>query len=439
MMQECVANPAKTTSKKKVMHHDDFMKRVRKSLYFGYDLYDEDALEISKPLAEYASELFSNSHRGHTLNRLSYVDASSVQQATPAALIMALIYLDRLNVTDPSYVRRITPHELFIVSMMISTKFYIGHDEEIYLSDWADDGNISENHLKQLELEFLCAIDWNIYISNEQFFDKLTKVEKTLARREGLRRGWLTYSELMQMLPSFTLAKFLLNNVTIMAVSYAASVMTIAGAFFLASQIPGTSLHRKPNVFNDATIANSNLKNTEMENTNAKMNSSVSIMNPMGNQINRTNQLSLRIANEFATLERQYRDESVHESLQKKQREIATESHLPLPQQLLLIELNMNERCGKHGKSQQQQDHWFAHKEEYSDYCKFFMNQLPVDGTRQSIKKNDDKTNFDGYKFQTLNKKRNNSSSVSLLWHFFANTIQQGTLMRLPLLWLKFM
>lgn len=99
------------------MHHDDFMKRVRKSLYFGYDLYDEDALEISKPLAEYASELFSNSHRGHTLNRLSYVDASSVQ-ATPAALIMALIYLDRLNVTDPSYVRRITPHELFIVSMV---------------------------------------------------------------------------------------------------------------------------------------------------------------------------------------------------------------------------------------------------------------------------------------------------------------------------------
>lgn len=281
--------------------------------------------------------------------------------------------------------------------------------------------------------------DWNIYISNEQFFDKLTMVEKTLARREGLRRGWLTYSELMQMLPSFTLAKFLLNNVTIMAVSYAASVMTIAGAFFLASQIPGTSLHRKPNVFNDATITNSNLKNTEMENTNAKMNSSVSVINPMGNQINHTNQLSLRIASELSTFERQYRDESIHESLQKKQREIATDSRSSLPQQTLLIDLNMNQRCVKHGTSQQQQDHWFAHKEEYSDCCKFFINQLPVDGTRQSLKKNDDKTNFNGYNFQTLNKKRNNSSSVSLLWHFFANTIQQGTLMRLPLLWLKFM
>lgn len=41
---------------------------------------------------------------------------------------------------------------------MISTKFYAGHDEEIYLSDWAEDGNMSEDRLKELELEFLSAI-----------------------------------------------------------------------------------------------------------------------------------------------------------------------------------------------------------------------------------------------------------------------------------------
>lgn len=102
------------------MPHDEFMKRIRKSLYFGHDFCDEeyDTMEVSKPLAEYASELFSDTHRGHTLNRLTCVEASSVQTATPAALIMALIYLDRLNITDPGYVRRITPQELFIVSMV---------------------------------------------------------------------------------------------------------------------------------------------------------------------------------------------------------------------------------------------------------------------------------------------------------------------------------
>lgn len=107
------------------MPHDEFMQRIRKSLYFGQDFCESESMGVSKPLAEYASELFSDTHRGHTLNRLSCVEASSVIPATPAALIMALIYLDRLNVTDPCYVRRITPQELFIVSMVRIQPLYI--------------------------------------------------------------------------------------------------------------------------------------------------------------------------------------------------------------------------------------------------------------------------------------------------------------------------
>lgn len=41
---------------------------------------------------------------------------------------------------------------------MISTKFYAGHDERFYLEDWAKEGNMSEDKLKQMELEFLTAI-----------------------------------------------------------------------------------------------------------------------------------------------------------------------------------------------------------------------------------------------------------------------------------------
>lgn len=48
---------------------------------------------------------------------------------------------------------------IFVYNLqMISTKFYAGHDEEIYLSDWAEDGHMTEKRLKKLELEFLCAI-----------------------------------------------------------------------------------------------------------------------------------------------------------------------------------------------------------------------------------------------------------------------------------------
>ncbi|XP_017004219.2 protein CNPPD1 [Drosophila takahashii] len=229
-------------SSKKIMKHSEFINRIRKSLYYGVGTEDTD-MEVSLPFAEYASEMFSKPHQGHSLHRLSCVAAAKVQ-ATPCSLIMALIYLDRLNVTDPGYSCRITPQELFVVSLMISTKFYVGHDERFYLEDWANEGNMTEDRLKEMELEFLSALDWNIYISNEMFFNKLSHIERSLAERQGLRRGWLTYSELAQLLPCFEWTKFLVNSVSVLVLSYAASVITLAGAFYIASQVPGTLWHR---------------------------------------------------------------------------------------------------------------------------------------------------------------------------------------------------
>ncbi|XP_016960980.1 protein CNPPD1 isoform X2 [Drosophila biarmipes] len=232
-------------SPQKVMKHVEFVNRIRKSLYYGVGTVDSD-MEVSLPFAEYASEMFSKPHRGHSLHRLSCVAAANMQ-ATPCSLIMALIYLDRLNITDPGYSCRITPQELFVVSLMISTKFYAGHDERFYLEDWATEGHMTEERLKEIELEFLSAMDWNIYISSELFFDKLKNIERSLAKRQGLRRGWLTYSELSQMMPSLAWTKFLLNSISVLAMSYAASVITVAGAFFIASQVPGTLWHRGVN------------------------------------------------------------------------------------------------------------------------------------------------------------------------------------------------
>lgn len=41
---------------------------------------------------------------------------------------------------------------------MVSTKFYCGYDEYIYLSKWAEYGNIDVDELKELELDFLDAL-----------------------------------------------------------------------------------------------------------------------------------------------------------------------------------------------------------------------------------------------------------------------------------------
>lgn len=246
--------PAFNITDNKVIDHEEFLNRIKKTLYYGSPTVK--CTKISRPLADYAADIFSESHRGHSLSRLNFVTVGNLT-VTPCSLILAMIYLDRLNVVDPAYARRITPSELFIVSMMVSTKFYCGYDEDIYLSAWAESGNISVNHMKELELEFLDAIGWRVYVSNHEFFEKLKSVEKVLAKRQGLIRGWLTYTELINFLPTMTLAKQILNYSTVIALSYTASVMTIAGAFFIASNInvPGNLLFRAQSTQSTATAS----------------------------------------------------------------------------------------------------------------------------------------------------------------------------------------
>lgn len=248
--------PAINITDNKVIDHEEFLNRIKKTLYYGSP--SVKCTKISRPLADYAADIFSESHRGHSLSRLNFVTVGNLT-VTPCSLILAMIYLDRLNVIDPAYARRITPSELFIVSMMVSTKFYCGYDEDIYLSAWAESGNITVDHMKELELEFLDAIGWRVYVSNHEFFEKLKSVEKVLAKRQGLARGWLTYTELINFLPTMTLAKQILNYSTVIALSYTASVMTIAGAFFIASNInvPGNVLLRGTTNANQSTAQQS--------------------------------------------------------------------------------------------------------------------------------------------------------------------------------------
>jgi Cyclin len=132
------------------------MARIRKTLYYGPSLKCPN--RISRPMAELSAEFFSETHKNHSLNRLNYTSLGKYNNVTPCPLLIALIYLDRLNNTDPSFARRITPSELFLVSLMVSTKFYCGHDEELYISDWAEYGNISAERMMEIELEFLSAM-----------------------------------------------------------------------------------------------------------------------------------------------------------------------------------------------------------------------------------------------------------------------------------------
>lgn len=93
--------------------------------------------QISRPLSQYATDLFNNEHRGYSLNRLNCVTVGNLQYATPCSLLLSMIYLDRLRDCDPMYSKRITPTELFLVSMVSKTEFSIVKRCPKYCySDW---------------------------------------------------------------------------------------------------------------------------------------------------------------------------------------------------------------------------------------------------------------------------------------------------------------
>lgn len=127
---------------------------------------------------------------------------------------------------------------------MVSTKFYSDYDEmEVFTSAWAEEGRIEAERLKQLEIAFLTAIQWNLLVGQNEFHEKLKTVEKLLAMKEGLSRGWYTYTELEMLLPTLEVAKQILNYTTILMFSYACSIATIAlSSLILASIPPPTDL-----------------------------------------------------------------------------------------------------------------------------------------------------------------------------------------------------
>ncbi|XP_053625597.1 protein CNPPD1 isoform X2 [Plodia interpunctella] len=179
--------------------HKEFLKRITKTLYYG-QLPTLPCLSL--PVTEVSCELWSVSQRGRSLRRL-HVDAAAAiaRQAcvSPCALVLAILYLERLNSCNPDYLASTAPADLFLVSLMVGNKFLQddGEDEEVICSEWAASGGLELNQLKKLEVEFLNAIDWNVFVNEKSFESGLQWLEKQVALRQGRARGFFTYGELL--------------------------------------------------------------------------------------------------------------------------------------------------------------------------------------------------------------------------------------------------
>lgn len=77
--------------------------------------------------AEISCEVWSEAQRGRSLRRLHGDAAASIARqacVSPCALVLALLYLERLNACNPDYIASSSPADLFLVSL-VWAQFFI--------------------------------------------------------------------------------------------------------------------------------------------------------------------------------------------------------------------------------------------------------------------------------------------------------------------------
>merc|ERR1712062_64087 len=233
---------------------EDTTERFRKSLYYGR-IPSSD--RFSLPVTELCVANFN--HLGlegleKKLDRLSIDRAAEITRETcssPTSLVLALLYLDRLRSSNPKYLSNISSTDLFLVSLMVASKFLHddGEEDEVFNDEWAKSGAMEKKELNELELNFLSAIDWSIYVSPNEYEQTTQKIELAVALKQVRDRGvWTTYSDLLVLSRTLELIKiweilyeYTIKVTAVCIFAYAASLMTMMGTCNLLNSTSTTT------------------------------------------------------------------------------------------------------------------------------------------------------------------------------------------------------
>lgn len=200
----------------KRFHHSDLTNRLRKTLYYNpHKNPDKDTLSFS--ITRSAVTCFRNA-APTPIRKLGHRYASRVARdacISPCALLLGLIYIERLKHKNPNYLQEVSSSDLFLISMMVASKYLYdeGSEDEVFNDEWAVSGDLPVERVNRLEADFLGAIDWQLYVYPHEFLTMLNIAEADIALSNGCKRGWLSYSDVRSLLDSETVVKNMSHTV----------------------------------------------------------------------------------------------------------------------------------------------------------------------------------------------------------------------------------
>jgi len=120
----------------------------------------------------------------------------------PCTMMLGLLYCERLRQINPEYLNKISSSDLFVISLVISSKFLNdeGEDDEIFNDEWAEAGGLAVSTVNRLEREFLDAMQWKAFVSPKEFLHFSYQLEARIALKNGMSRGWFSYTDLTRIL-----------------------------------------------------------------------------------------------------------------------------------------------------------------------------------------------------------------------------------------------
>uniref|UniRef100_A0A3Q2TPT6 Protein CNPPD1 n=1 Tax=Fundulus heteroclitus TaxID=8078 RepID=A0A3Q2TPT6_FUNHE len=183
--------------------HQKLTERVRKRLYYGLDK-DVSLDALSSPVTDIAVEIFQKSAPSPIRKLQKKYAAHVAREAciSPCAMMLALVYIERLRHRNPEYLQKISSSDLFLISMMVASKYLYdeGEEEEVFNDEWGAAGKLDVQTINNLEMNFLNAIEWSLFTEPKDFFDILGQLETSIAEKQGMKRGWFTYTDLCVLL-----------------------------------------------------------------------------------------------------------------------------------------------------------------------------------------------------------------------------------------------
>ncbi|CAH1788579.1 unnamed protein product [Owenia fusiformis] len=227
--------------------HSILTERLKKTLYYGHTA--KDVATASFLETEIAVDYFRE-NVPCDLGQVDQMYASSVTRracVSPCAMMLGLLYIERLKHKNPDYLKKMTSSELFLISMMLASKFMYdeGVDEEVFNDEWAASAHMNQDDLNELERDFLSAIDWQLFVSDQDFTRVLHGVEQRIALSQAVDRGWFSYTDLNILLENSTRIDTLCNALTslVQKIALCSAAYTMSAICLLASITTLASIH----------------------------------------------------------------------------------------------------------------------------------------------------------------------------------------------------